>query len=408
MKSVVGFLALLVLIASGCSSPAPGETMPTTAQATAALTQTDTTPSPISPSPSPTATFTPTPAPSSPTPTATASPTPGAYGPTNFPAGINPLTGLAVSNPAQLERRPVIVKVQLYPRTQRPVIGVARADIVYDYYQNSGLTRLAAVFYGLDTSLAGPVRSARLFDAHLVRMYKSFFAFGGADQRILSLLTNSEFANQLVLEGNNCPPMCRIDPNGFNFLVADTYEIAAYAQRKELDNTRQILDGMSFNTQVPPGGQPGTQVYVRYSIGAYTRWDYDPITGRYLRFQDDAEDDTGQNEVYVPLIDRVNEEQLAAENVVVLFVPHIYALKRGNTEIVDIQLNGSGQAIAMRDGQAYLLSWTRTAIEAIPQLTLPDGSLYPYKPGVTWYQVIGQGSRVTTEAGIWRFTFRLP
>jgi hypothetical protein len=42
-------------------------------------------------------------------------------------------------------------------------------------------------------------------------------------------------------------------------------------------------------------------------------------------------------------------------------------------------------------------------------LTLPDGSPYPFKPGNTWFQIIGQFSIVTQpESGSWRFDFRIP
>lgn len=202
--------------------------------------------------------------------------------------------------------------------------------------------------------------------------------------------------------------MCRIDPNGANFLVADTAGVSQYATESGKDNTRQNLDGMTFHSTTPTGGAPADQINVRFSIGAYTRWDYDPTSGRYLRFQDNQEDETTQNEVYVPLIDRLTGEQLGAENIVVLFIPHLYAFREGKTEIVDIQLNGNGQAVAFRDGLAYLLNWSRSANTDRLQLTWPDGRLYAYKPGVTWYQVIGQGSVTTTTEGSWRFTFRLP
>ena len=103
------------------------------------------------------------------------------FGPNNFPEGINPLTGLQVSNPENLNRRPVAVKIQIFPRGQRPPFGVNSADIVFDYYQNNGITRFHSIFYGENVDQAGPIRSARLFDGQLIKMYKSIFAFGGAD-----------------------------------------------------------------------------------------------------------------------------------------------------------------------------------------------------------------------------------
>ena len=71
------------------------------------------TPTPIPPTntPIPTATASPTP-----TPTATLTPSPTATPTiTPTPPVINPLTGLAVADPAVLERRPVAIKVAHFP-----------------------------------------------------------------------------------------------------------------------------------------------------------------------------------------------------------------------------------------------------------------------------------------------------
>lgn len=205
------------------------------------------------------------------TPTLTASPTPYIIGPDNFPETVNPLTGLPVADINALNRRPMAVKVQLYPRGQRPVYGISMADVVYDAYQNDGLTRLHAIFYGADASQIGPVRSARLFDENIIQMYKALFAFGGAAKYVLNRFYNANYANRLVLEGNrNCPPLCRADPNGYNFLFTSSPELSLYALRQEIPNTRQDLDGMRFTDQPPARGEPGDQITTRYSISAYT------------------------------------------------------------------------------------------------------------------------------------------
>jgi hypothetical protein len=42
-------------------------------------------------------------------------------------------------------------------------------------------------------------------------------------------------------------------------------------------------------------------------------------------------------------------------------------------------------------------------------LTNPDGTPFPYKPGNTWYQVIGQASTITNpDDDSWRFEFLIP
>jgi Protein of unknown function (DUF3048) C-terminal domain/Protein of unknown function (DUF3048) N-terminal domain len=348
-------------------------------------------------------------------PTDTATPTPAipeeGYGPDNFPPEVNPLTGLRVADPDLLDKRPVAIKVNIVPRTStRPPWGLTAADIVYEFYHNDGYTRFHAIYYGEDASLVGPIRSARFPDAALIPMYKSIFAYGSADVRINQRLLNAEFSNRLVVEGGGqslCPttneePLCRYDPNGYDFLLGGTNEIREYAVSKGVDNSRQDLEGMFFQLQTPAGGEPATEITTHYSADSYNRWEYDATTGKYLRLQDNvfAND---QQEEFAPLTDRETEEQISADNVVVILAPHSY-YQRPPSEIVEIQLLGSGTAYAFRDGQAYQVQWNIPTQNDVMYLTNPDGSEFPFKPGNTWIEVIGNFSEVTQpEDGAWRF-----
>ncbi len=368
---------------------------------------------PDTPTPTPTPTQTPTR-----TPTLTPTSPPQGYGPKDFPEDVNPLTGKVVADPEILERRPVSVKVELYPRSNRPQWGLSFADIVFEYDQNSYLTRFDAIFYGNEAELVGPIRSARLLDASLVRMYKTNFVFGLADQRILTRLINTDFSDHLIWEGRevNCPPtvqnpLCRYDPAGHRLLLTNTEVITEYILDKDIENERPDLEGMYFHVEPPDDGQEAIQINNRYSISSYNQWEYDEETGRYLRFQDSSED-TGLGETYAPLTDRLNDEQIGAENVVILLVPHEYYWRSadGRQEILDILLSGSGPAYAFRDGQVYEVEWNRPALDSVLYLTFPDGTDYAFKPGTTWFQIHGDSSNVEPdeEQGIWRFEFRIP
>jgi hypothetical protein len=82
-----------------------------------------------------------------------------------------------------LERRPVIVKVANYPAVGRPHAGLSYADIVWEYYIGEGSNRFAALYYGQDASKIGPVRSGRLVDPELARMYQAVLAFSARTKK---------------------------------------------------------------------------------------------------------------------------------------------------------------------------------------------------------------------------------
>jgi hypothetical protein len=347
--------------------------------------------------------------------TPTLKPAPVVLGPENFPADVNPLTGLVVVDPKLLERRPIAVKVNIVPRTSnRPPWGLSFADIVYDYYHNDGYSRFHAIFYGQDAELVGPIRSGRLLDSDLIRMYQSIFAYGSADSRINQRFFNSEYADRLILEGATikCPPttaipLCRFDPSGYDHLLGSTAAISQFATNRKVVNGKQNLNGMTFSTGTPSNGVAGSQLFVRYSGDNYARWDYDAAAGKYLRFQDDVYDQ-GQGESYAALLDRLNNQQISAANVVVILVPHVY-FAPPPAEIVEILLSGTGKAYAFRDGHMYEVTWNRPTNNSVLYLTFADGTQYPFKPGNTWIQVITNTSPVTPQdGGVWRFGFRFP
>lgn len=381
---VLLFLLMVLTACSGLAVQAPTPTIPPTA----------TQPPTSSPTPLPTD-----------TPVATATPAYPAqgYGPSNFPAGVDPLTGLQVANPALLERRPLAIKVSNLPRDIRPQWGLSLSDLVFEYYTEEGTTRFIAVFLGQDASMVGPIRSARFFDIDVVRGYKAVFAFGYAYVAEMNRLLASEFANRLVVEGGNAP-LTRHDPSGSDDLVTNTADLSAYITQKGVANGQQNLDGMTFKLPAPAGGQPVGHIYVRYSAAIYNRWDYDPATGKYLRFSDTADDLTGgQNEHYAQLTDRLTKQPVAFDNLVVLYITHqLYS-----PGIYDILFSGSGQAYAFRDGQAYPVRWQRNDPNVV-SLMNPDGTSFAFKPGTTWFEVVGTGSRVQQTAQGWRFTHIMP
>ena len=414
IRSILFVSVVLLLVACGRSvTPTISSPTDTVVPATQVPSQT----------PLPSATPTVTPIPATATPTLT--PTP-AYplegrGPANFAAGIDPLTGLEVSDPTRLDRRPIVIKVENIPREHRPQWGLSLADIVYEYYTELGATRFAAIYYGQDAKQVGPIRSGRFFDANVIQMYKGIFVFGSAYEDVRNSFFRSDFANRLILETtNSCPAVCRYDPNGQNLLMADTASLMSYLQTRKVDNSRQNLDGMFFQAPPPSGGEVAPQVYVRYSGAIYNRWDYDTATGRYLRFSDTQNDVDHKQEVYAQLTDRSNNQPISASNVVMLCVPHRYYVKTADSEVFLIPMDQSagsyvgcdgktyqgnmGAAYIARDGQLYPVTWQRTTKDSVLTLLNADGTPFPFKPGQTWFEVLGSYTKITQQDNAWRFT----
>jgi hypothetical protein len=313
-------------------------------------------------------------------------PTPiaGAIGPNNFPANVNPLTGLTVDDPSALERRPMVVKISNAPPLVRPQAGIGEADLVYEHYAEGGLTRFSAIFYSRAPQRVGSIRSARLIDYEIVPMYQGLLAFSGASAGVEEHIYGSEFAERAykgILYGQ--PYYWRDEsievPHNLFTNVAALWQLAT----EEGLNQRPALHGMAFHPAPPPGSSGSASVIDLRYRATRVRWEYDAEIGRYRRFSD------GQ-----PHFDATLNEQVTADNVVILFAEHQF------TDIVESQFQDSvsysieiklwfeGDAILFRNGQRYDGRWVRPTREDMIGLRTDDGDLLYLKPGNTWFQVV--------------------
>lgn len=328
------------------------------------------------------------------------------------PVEIDPLTGLPPADPSFLDRRPVAIKVTNYPRYIRPQYGLSEADVVFEYYIEDLLTRFIAVFYGNNPDQVGPVRSGRYFDEHVVRMFNAFYVFQYADPRELTYFKSGDLNQFLVLQGyGDCPPFfnskrkIEIYNNAF-FDLTRWNDCASSLGR---DNTRPTLRSGFFSANVPADGLVVSRIFTHYSVDDYNYWQYDPGSGRYLRYQETDDTRNGKPESYAPLTDDLTGRQVAADNVIELFVSHTFANQgEQDDEVYHINLVDSGTAFVFRDGFAFPARWIRTDVNQPLLITTISGTPMYLKPGVTFYQVIGVTSTDWSDGTDWHFDFHTP
>ena len=339
-------------------------------------------------------------------------------------SNANPLTGLVPADPAILDRRPLAIKISNYPRAIRPQYGLNEADIVFEYYIEWLNTRFIGIYYGNDAKQVGPVRSGRYFDEHITRMYHAYYVFNYADPREFTYFLGGDLQKFVVVPGyGECPPF-------FQYRVAQQIKDVAHYEtyfdasrfsgclaRKNGDNQRQDLHGSFFSGSPPASGVAVQRIFTHYSKCDYNYWEYDPALGRYLRYQEVSkiqnvahlEDCSDSPETYAPLTDALTKEQVAADNVIELFISHTFANQNEQEdEIYHINLIDSGSAFVFRDGLAYPARWMRTEIGQPLLLTMPNGEPMYLKPGTSFYEVIGETSSDWSDGPDWHFEFHTP
>jgi len=335
-----------------------------------------------------------------PSPTITQAPATYYY----FDEGIDPLTGLAPADSANLDRRPVMAKVSNWPREGRPHAGLSSADIVFEYFIGHQMNRFLAIYYGDNSAEIGPIRSGRLVDAQLTNLYQGILAYGNADQQVDEVLIEKLHDRALAYKDLPCPPMCGYLTHSATGVYLDSAALTRYAEAIGVDNTVQDLRGFYFQDETLQGDEQASILRVEYANFSIMEWRFNPDNGTYQLWQE-VETDDGL--VLAPTTDRNTGQRLAFENLVVMFADYIeYAPSLHDIEIESGR--APREASFFRDGQFVRGTWR------VPEPNRPiifetePGQSMPFKPGQTWIVIVGRSSKVEqTASDEWAIYFGL-
>lgn len=306
-------------------------------------------------------------------------------GPDSYPQGINPLTGLPFTDSTVVNRRPLNVKITNWPPEVRPQSGLNSADIVWEHLVEGGVTRFTAVFYSQAVPHIGPVRSARLVDIPLTRIYGSLFVHSGSSRGTLDRLRGDAVMPTRNFGGGPCPPLCRFPREGLAYehtLYADTNDLYTRAAEIGLDTSPDPITGMAFSETLPSGsiGAEGINIAYRHTE---VQWTYDEAAQRWLRSQDG-----------VPHFDANTESQISAANILIIETDHIEqpVVSDGYwgaaNYAFEVGLVGRGRIYLFRDGHYYTGEWRREN-DTAPLLFFDQaGNVLPFKPGNTFVNLV--------------------
>lgn len=315
----------------------------------------------------------------------TAVPSNELIGPESYAAGMNPMTGLAVADPAVLNRRPLAIKVSNNVSVN-PQSGMSFADWVFEHYAEGRETRYTAVFYSQTPELVGSVRSGRLIDIEIVQMADAILSTSGFSGGTLTRIQASNWASR-NLSGPTLgdPYLVRIpmsDRDLEHTLFAVPAKLWELATERGINQPPDLTPGLVFNQMPNAGGSPASRIGIDYGL-SYTEvgWEYDAVTGLYKRL------------LYgKPHLDDLTDRQIAVANVVMVFAQHVFAdyIEDGfSGELsTQIQIWAQGPAVLFRDGQRFDGSWSRWDAENMLAFTDANDNVLTFKPGQTWFEIV--------------------
>jgi hypothetical protein len=313
--------------------------------------------------------------------------------------GFNPLTGLPVSDPATLNQAPFLVSVTNFPLSARPQSGLSLASIVWEVSIGQGMSRFLAVYYGDYISqleqiledrptdnpygyVIAPIRSGRVvYEDIKVLFPDATLITRGASPEVLPQLTNRVGVLPVNSQDVNSAGLTMDDLRTLPALPVDPAEHAS----------------LIFAREVPGGGVPVDKLGIIYNRFDQVGWDYSAEQGAYLRSQDQM-DDTG---ILVPAVDHLTGEQLAFENVLILFANHHFENQAGTILEIDLLNRTKQNGWLFRDGQQFPVKWSTRG--GILSLQSENGGTMALKPGQTFIEVVSLQSTWNDEDKLLRF-----
>ena len=281
--------------------------------------------------------------------------------------GAPPLSGGAPARPA------LAVKVDNYP-TARPQSGLDKADIVFEEPVEGGVTRYVAVFQCQDSSMVGPIRSARYPDVGIVDLlnHPIFIHVGGIDP-IQQMIKNADDDDyDLYYQGSIIQhPPGRVAP-------FDTYISTAAAWGANRSDTSVPSPLFSYSGAAPTG-RPVASVHIPFSGTSNETWNWSPTAKAWMLSYSGVASITNSG---VPE---------SADNVVIMHVVTTTGpWLENNVGGYEVEVNpsGTGQLQVLRNGEMVSGTWQRNGLSSPLQLLTASGATLDLQPGNTWVEMV--------------------
>ena len=313
--------------------------------------------------------------------------------PATLPAGSNPFTGLPLDAIA-LNRRPIIIKVA-NTADIRPQSNLATADVVTEHYAEGGVTRFSALFLTNTPDRIGSVRSCRLIDIELPKIFDAAIVCSGTSPGTKPLMRESwGFQNNLTMISDFGPYECAGCPMFRTSDKVPPHNLFANAGNvwRELDkrgnNQPTAFKSWVFSPAAPTKGSLVNTLKLAYATGA-VGWNYDSAKGLWGRTLSGSTFD-----------DAATGQQVTAANILVVNAFHATTLIQEDvtgSKSIQIQLWGEGPLKVFRDGKMIEGVWQRNGDVGMLELRDGVGQIIPLKPGNTWIQLVPGDLAITTK-----------
>jgi hypothetical protein len=302
------------------------------------------------------------------------------------------------------DHRPLGVMIENH-ETSRPQSGLGSSDVIYEIVAEGGITRFLSIYYCQAPAQVGPVRSARTYFLDFISEYGDsplYAHVGGANTPgpadALGQIVDYEWANYNDLNQFSIgfPTFWR-DYNRLGHPTATEHTMYSTTDKlwkfaaEERDLTSEGKDGTPWNEGFdqytfkddPSSGSRGKSqsAHIEHwstDSSYFIDWTYDPAKNLYARKNGGAAH-----------IDRNDNKQLTAKNIVVLFMQESNANDgyENNAHLL-YRTRGSGRAVVLMDGKRVNGTWSKSGRTGRTIIKDSQGREVEFTRGKIWFHIL--------------------
>lgn len=289
-----------------------------------------------------------------------------------------PLTGLPLEG-GDSSLPSLAAKIDNHPLA-RPQVGLDEADIVFEELVEGGITRYVAIWHSQVPEEIGPVRSVRPMDPDIVSPLGGILAYSGGQQRFIEAMLDAPVASAIHGQSDVQDFFYRSTTTTapHNVIVRAPDLVANFADRSGPAPQFNFAPNQESSSAVVSGEEMTSMRVLLSSFSAPT-WEWSADDSVFYRSQTNGAADLA-----------ISGQQIAADNVVVLFVDIQVIQDIPTTQLVD-----EGEGYVATGGKTLPLRWSKAASDQPIELFDTSGARILLAPGQTWIELVpGPGSGV--------------
>ena len=325
----------------------------------------------------------------------------------NQPLYVSVLDGLPIE---KLESQVLAVVIENFPESRPQQKGLSRASVVHEVLAEGGITRFLALFSYQNLEKVGPVRSARPYLVNFAADFNAAFLHAGGSNWGIEEIAKYNRVLMRDVDGLYWEEMGKYFRRDANYEAP--HDLFAY-----LDEVRVLVkDQLDWEPELPESfftfdrtigvtepvvktvvqadsegvladevvdklaDQPewAKSVIFDFSYPGYkAEYYYNPVTERYVRYQDAEKHLDG-------------DQEITPANVLVRFTDYYAYDEEGR---LDMTVTGEGEAWLFTKGLVFKGEWQKEEGERT-QFLDAKGEPFKLTPGQTWIEVISGPGRV--------------